>query len=106
MKTEHTKGIATSKENDMFVGEKHIGKMYLMHMKYDDRGRSIPDKEGFANAAYAMKCWNMHEELVDVLLTAKVQIEYLHEAFVSSGGTGTGLAVIAKIDELIKKSRA
>ena len=106
MKTEHTKGIATSEENDMFVGEKHIGKMYLVHMRHDDRGRSIPDTEGGANAAHAVKCWNMHEELMGALLESKEQIEYLHEAFVTSGGTGTGFAMIARINELIKKSEA
>lgn len=44
---------------------------------------------------------NMHDDLVDVLRECKTQIEYLHSKFKE---TGSGNAVLAKIEKLIAEA--
>jgi len=58
-------------------------------------------REASDNAIHLAKCWNMHEELVQAVEQAKMQIEYLHEKFQE---TGSGNAVLSKLDRVLEKA--
>ena len=52
-------------------------------------------EERESNAAFIVKAVNNHQKLVEALIEAEKQIEYLHEKFKP---TGSGANVLAKID--------
>ena len=63
-------------------------------------GGTSPE-ETEANAAFIVRACNSHDELIEVLKDAILEIEYLHDKFKT---TGSGNATLAKIDAAIAKA--
>lgn len=63
------------------------------------------DAEKICELAQAPTLLEQNRELKELLRDAKVQIEYLHEKFVKTGGTGTGNALLLRIDTALNKTQ-
>lgn len=96
----HTEGKLTIDRFNSIVTEK--GKTLLVAAAISHPMATEPNDESVANAARIVKTWNMHDDLVDVLEEAKLQIVYLHGKFQE---TGTGNSVISRINNLLQQAK-
>ena len=111
---EHTEGVLHPFDKDTkLVLKPSEGEIEIESMNYKESTYCLKFKDGssitvggkdsanaLANSHEVKKRWNSHPELVEALEEAKLQIEYLHGKFKE---TGTGNAVLTKIEQALSK---
>jgi hypothetical protein len=75
--------------------------MDMSNRRIAEASIGITGEIDLANAAFIVRACNSHDELIEVLKDAILEIEYLHDKFKT---TGSGNATLAKIDAAIAKA--